>query len=84
MGDSGAMGGNLSHEYHYPAGIGDDKILLCHQCNHATNIVLTEKNTCAECGESENISIESAIEVRSKNRITKLNAWGNLSQLKSI
>ncbi|ENN82011.1 hypothetical protein D910_01763 [Dendroctonus ponderosae] len=63
LGDSGAMGGNLSHEYHYPAAIGDDKILLCHQCNHATNTELTGKHKCSKCGESENISIESAIEV---------------------
>ena len=30
-GESGVMGGNVSHEYHFPADIGQDRLLLCAQ-----------------------------------------------------
>ncbi|XP_050294059.1 probable proline--tRNA ligase, mitochondrial [Anthonomus grandis grandis] len=62
-GSSGAMGGNLSHEYHYPAEIGDDKIFICHQCDHKTNTELIKEDACPKCGESKNITRSTAIEV---------------------
>ncbi|XP_066141936.1 probable proline--tRNA ligase, mitochondrial [Euwallacea fornicatus] len=63
LGSSGAMGGNLSHEYHFPATIGDDKIVICHKCNHASNIELSEDNKCIKCGESKEVTMQNAIEV---------------------
>ncbi|XP_066251406.1 probable proline--tRNA ligase, mitochondrial [Euwallacea similis] len=63
LGSSEAMGGNLSHEYHFPATIGDDKIVICHKCKHATNIELSEHNNCIKCGESKEVTMQNAIEV---------------------
>ncbi|CAG9772601.1 unnamed protein product [Ceutorhynchus assimilis] len=62
-GSSGTMGGNLSHEYHYPADVGDDKILNCHKCNYATNTQLLEEHVCPNCGEIKNVTVQNSIEV---------------------
>ncbi|KAI5819811.1 prolyl-tRNA synthetase [Pyronema omphalodes] len=35
--DSGAMGGNLSHEYLYPSASGEDEILSCTSCSYTAN-----------------------------------------------
>ncbi|KIV93625.1 proline-tRNA ligase [Exophiala mesophila] len=35
--DSGNMGGNLSHEYHFPNHAGEDQILTCSECDLARN-----------------------------------------------
>ncbi|KAK5199556.1 hypothetical protein LTR47_001444 [Exophiala xenobiotica] len=34
---SGDMGGNLSHEYHFPNGAGEDIVITCTQCDYARN-----------------------------------------------
>jgi len=41
-GDTGIMGGSLSHEYHYPAGIGEDLLLWCSECSKGRNIEVDE------------------------------------------
>ncbi|GAB0099767.1 Prolyl-tRNA synthetase [Sergentomyia squamirostris] len=64
-GDSGLMGGNLSHEYHLPATVGDDRLMSCQKCGHAANLemILEEKrNKCPKC-DSESIKITEGIEV---------------------
>ncbi|KAL1509638.1 hypothetical protein ABEB36_004345 [Hypothenemus hampei] len=63
QGDSGAMGGNFSHEYHYISNIGDDKILICLNCQYSTNVELIHEDKCPKCGETNNIHIKNAIEV---------------------
>lgn len=63
LGNSGAMGGDLSHEYHYLANIGDDKIFTCKKCNHSINMELLKEEKCPKCGEASDILIESSIEV---------------------
>lgn len=35
--DSGNIGGNLSHEYHLPASIGEDTLLKCSECEYTAN-----------------------------------------------
>ncbi|KAJ9653517.1 hypothetical protein H2198_007299 [Neophaeococcomyces mojaviensis] len=35
--DSGNMGGNLSHEFHFPSNLGEDDIITCATCNYAKN-----------------------------------------------
>ena len=35
--DSGNMGGDLSHEYHFPNEKGEDDIISCDSCNHVWN-----------------------------------------------
>lgn len=49
--DSGAMGGDLSHEFLVPAAIGEDTILHCPSCNAYSAITTerTEGKTCAKC-----------------------------------
>ncbi len=44
--DSGAMGGNFSHEFMVPAEIGEDLLFYCASCNRYHK----EKQTCAGCG----------------------------------
>lgn len=46
------MGGNLSHEYHLPATIGDDTLVKCSGCGHAINkeMMLDEaEKVCSQC-----------------------------------
>ncbi|XP_027224345.2 probable proline--tRNA ligase, mitochondrial [Penaeus vannamei] len=52
-GDCGNIGGSFSHEYHYPAAIGEDTLLLCQKCGTATNAELLSdsSHTCSGCGE---------------------------------
>lgn len=35
--DSGDMGGDLSHEYHFPSGKGEDTIISCSNCDFVVN-----------------------------------------------
>ena len=35
--DSGNMGGNLSHEFHFPDDTGEDTVITCDSCGHARN-----------------------------------------------
>ena len=41
--DSGAIGGDLSHEYHFPTTSGEDTILSCNSCSYAVNEELARK-----------------------------------------
>ena len=45
--DSGNMGGDLSHEYHFPSEKGEDDIISCGSCDYVCNeeFVLTPKTT---------------------------------------
>ncbi len=40
--DSGSMGGNLSHEYHFPASNGEDTVVSCSTCQYVANAELAE------------------------------------------
>jgi prolyl-tRNA synthetase len=35
--DSGDMGGDLSHEFHFPTPKGEDHIISCHSCDYVSN-----------------------------------------------
>ncbi|KAI9752570.1 MAG: hypothetical protein M4579_005568 [Chaenotheca gracillima] len=48
--DSGSMGGNLSHEYHFPSSKGEDNVISCDRCSYVANEEL------AESGRSEGLS----------------------------
>ncbi|KAI9839913.1 MAG: hypothetical protein M1819_000105 [Sarea resinae] len=45
--DSGSMGGNLSHEYHFPTSKGEDHIISCGNCSYVANEELAEGNVIA-------------------------------------
>jgi len=49
-GDAGQIGGHLSHEYHYPAAIGQDTLLMCKVCGSGSNVELGEREVCDKCG----------------------------------
>lgn len=39
---SGTIGGNLSHEYHFPSKKGEDNLVCCSSCNYVANEELAE------------------------------------------
>ena len=39
-GDSGMMGGSVSHEYMAPSEAGEDEIVFCRACGYAANVEL--------------------------------------------
>lgn len=51
--DSGAMGGDLSHEFMVPADIGEDIIVRCSTCGFQRGMSEKEKDakSCPQCGE---------------------------------
>lgn len=60
--DTGIMGGSLSHEFHYPASIGEDHLMICEGCGFAANQELAEAENCSKCG-SENVQSRVGIEI---------------------
>jgi prolyl-tRNA synthetase len=62
LGSSGTMGGELSHEYHYKADIGEDKILTCPKCSYSANTEISGEKQCPKCG-NQSIEISFGIEV---------------------
>lgn len=61
-GATGSIGGLLSHEFHYPADIGEDKLLICSTCEYQGNVEITGSEHCPKC-ESKKIDIKNGIEV---------------------
>ncbi|RKF63549.1 Proline--tRNA ligase [Erysiphe neolycopersici] len=86
--DSGDMGGNLSHEFHFPTKKGEDYLLTCSHCNYTVNEEL------AETVVSERPKIDSnhlSNDVRtvvwrgiSKDRSTLINVWYNAANCTDI
>ncbi|XP_056388159.1 probable proline--tRNA ligase, mitochondrial [Hyla sarda] len=60
--DTGNIGGKMSHEFHLPASIGEDKLLVCRSCDFAANVetLHPDEKNCPSCkGElSESKGIE--------------------------
>lgn len=53
------MGGNLSHEYHLPASIGDDTLLKCSGCGYAINKeMLGDSSEAAACLQCKSTALE--------------------------
>ena len=57
-GETGAIGGSMSHEYHFLSDIGQDDILKCQDCNFGSNSellkALEDKSKCPKCPKNEN------------------------------
>lgn len=47
--DTGIMGGSLSHEYHYPATIGEDTLMFCKTCGDSGNVEVFDTKQCTMC-----------------------------------
>lgn len=63
-GDSGMMGGSMSHEFHYPCEAGEERIIQCNACHLPTNASLLQiqSESCPHC-QSTDISTMAGIEV---------------------
>lgn len=51
--DTGAMGGDLSEEYQAITDIGEDVIVLCENCDYASNLEIAEVKTAEKSEEAE-------------------------------
>lgn len=49
--DSGAMGGNYSHEFHFATPVGEDNIISCDECSYVANEELAERKARSEFSE---------------------------------
>ncbi len=62
-GDTGSIGGTLSHEFHFISDIGQDNLIICQDCRHGTNLELVQdKEKCCKCS-SRNLQERKGIEV---------------------
>lgn len=50
-GSAGFMGGNLSHEFHFLAEIGEDRLFTCNSCDYLGNIEQSGEK-CPKCASS--------------------------------
>ncbi|KAG4443590.1 hypothetical protein IFR05_000967 [Cadophora sp. M221] len=79
--DSGDMGGNLSHEFHFPTSKGEDHIISCSVCDYVANEELAESPVCQhQDGVIENgpsPSLDDAVVWRgiSKDKRSLINVW---------
>lgn len=64
--DSGDMGGDLSHEYHFPNDAGEDTVITCTACDIARNEEYVSRNTFTPT------RIESITETKESSVATKL------------
>lgn len=44
-GSTGSMGGSISHEFQFPAEIGQDRLLVCPECERGTNVEVLDQKT---------------------------------------
>ncbi|KXX75440.1 Proline--tRNA ligase [Madurella mycetomatis] len=69
---SGDMGGDLSHEYHLPTPLGEDRIVSCGSCGHVVNEEI------ADSAISEQVPADTPFQVWrgiTKDRTKLVNVW---------
>jgi len=69
---SGDMGGNLSHEYHLPAPIGDDRVIHCNSCDYIVNEEIAEPGAMSEVAADVPLGVWRGI---TRDRSTLVNVW---------
>ncbi|XP_068095117.1 probable proline--tRNA ligase, mitochondrial isoform X2 [Hyperolius riggenbachi] len=49
--DTGNIGGKMSHEYHLPASVGEDRLMVCGSCEFAANMetLAADEKSCPSC-----------------------------------
>ena len=65
-GDTGAIGGTTSHEYHVLASIGQDRLKVCPECHRGHNIEVDTRDRlddCPDCSGSNTLCESKGIEV---------------------
>lgn len=71
--DSGDMGGNLSHEFHFPTTQGEDHIISCDKaCGYVANEELAESPIANVPGSGNGLEVCRGI---SRDRETLINVW---------
>ncbi|KAH8808382.1 prolyl-tRNA synthetase-like protein [Xylogone sp. PMI_703] len=78
--DSGDIGGNLSHEFHFPTSKGEDHIVSCSTCDYVANEELAESSLPTGTGETGGASPAIQPQLRvwrgiSQDRLTMINVW---------
>lgn len=67
QGTTGNIGGSLSHEFHYPARIGEDTLMLCDRCGLQINKEMagdaSKEQICTQKGTKCDLMEKTAIEV---------------------
>lgn len=62
-GDTGAIGGSISHEYHFISDIGQDDLIICQSCGHGANVeIVQDPKQCSKCSSCD-IERSKGIEV---------------------
>ncbi|KAE9376793.1 prolyl-tRNA synthetase [Stipitochalara longipes BDJ] len=86
--DSGDMGGNLSHEFHFPTSKGEDHVISCSNCDYIANEELAEaavpdpgsRADDSRVGLTNGISNQPEVKIHvwrgiSRDRHTLVNVW---------
>jgi prolyl-tRNA synthetase len=86
--DSGDMGGNLSHEFHFPTSRGEDHIISCKTCNYVANEELAEipalPGTNGETESDMHLCGEQNIQTQSDRELsTGVKVWRGISRDRS-
>ncbi|KAH6619892.1 hypothetical protein B0J18DRAFT_435266 [Chaetomium sp. MPI-SDFR-AT-0129] len=69
---SGDMGGDLSHEYHLPTSIGEDRVINCNTCNYIANEEVVDKAVSEEPELDVPVGVWRGI---TKDRRRLVNVW---------
>jgi prolyl-tRNA synthetase len=69
---SGDMGGDMSHEYHLPASIGDDRVIHCSSCDYVINDEIAETIVTGEVPAGTELAVWRGI---TKDRTRLINVW---------
>lgn len=80
--DTGAMGGLLSEEFQAITGIGEDTLVLCENCDYASNIEVS--NCITEKGIEEELKEKELIETINMKTIEEVGSFFNLPSTKFI
>lgn len=54
---SGDMGGDLSHEYHLPTPLGEDRVVSCDSCGHAVNEEIASPVLCEDASHGDSFHV---------------------------
>ncbi|TVY48286.1 Proline--tRNA ligase [Lachnellula occidentalis] len=84
--DSGDMGGNLSHEFHFPTAKGEDHVISCTNCEYVANEELAEgpvlpsESTENDTGPLADVSTIASAEAEA---LKQLSSWQGISKDRS-
>ncbi|KAG9245632.1 prolyl-tRNA synthetase-like protein [Calycina marina] len=73
--DSGDIGGDLSHEFHFPTPTGEDNIISCTKCSHVVNEELTETTVPEDIKFDKDVVSPRYWQGITRDRLTLVNVW---------